>query len=102
MDAEEFVLLSDDRVGRALDQLFDCDRVSLLAELVLVAIGEFQIDCSQLHNDSTLITRYGEYAQADGREGGGRSTVAAARGHAQDHRELLSNIMSVDARPVIP
>ena len=59
LDVGELGLLSDDRVGRALDQLFDCDRGSLLTELVLVAIREFQIDCSQLHNDSISITLYG-------------------------------------------
>jgi uncharacterized protein DUF4277 len=31
-------LLNDDRVGRALDQLFDADRSSLLCELVLRAV----------------------------------------------------------------
>ena len=56
LSADEVELLNDDRVGRALDQLFDCDRASLLTELVLGAICEFQIDCSQLHNDSTSIT----------------------------------------------
>lgn len=60
-------LLNDDRVGRALDQLFDADRGSLLTELVLAAIGEFAVDCSQLHNDSTSIALHGAYTAADGR-----------------------------------
>jgi len=71
--------LNDDRVGRALDQLFDCDRVSLLTELVLRAISEFHVECSQLHNDSTSITLHGAYEQADGRERAGKPTAAAAR-----------------------
>ena len=71
LDAGEVALLSDDRVGRALDRLFDADRASLLCEIVLGAINEFGIDCSQLHNDSTSITLYGDYLQADGRERGG-------------------------------
>src|SRR5665811_61761 len=53
---EEIELLNDDRVGRALDQLFDADRASLLTELVLGVIGEFRVDTSQLHNDSTSIS----------------------------------------------
>ena len=88
-------LLNDDRVGRALDQLFDCDRASLLSELVLSAIKEFQIDCSQLHNDSTSITLYGEYLQADGRERGGQGTAAAARGHSKEHRGDLKQLLSI-------
>jgi transposase len=95
LGAEEPALLSDDRVGRALDQLFDADRASLLAELVLVAIREFGIDCSQLHNDSTSITLYGEYAQADGRCRGGQPTAAAARGHSKDHRPDLKQLVSI-------
>jgi hypothetical protein len=53
LTAGESGLLNDDRVGRALDQLFDADRGSLLCGLVLHAIREFKIDTSQLHNDST-------------------------------------------------
>jgi hypothetical protein len=56
---DEVALLCDDRVGRALDRLFDADRASMLTQLALCAINEF--DCSQLHNDSTSITLYGDY-----------------------------------------
>lgn len=52
-------LLNDDRVGRALDELFDADRGSLLTQLVVAAIDEFGVDCSQLHNDSTSFALHG-------------------------------------------
>lgn len=48
--------MNDDRVGRALDRLFDADRASLLTETVLVAVRAFDIDCSELHNDSTTVS----------------------------------------------
>jgi hypothetical protein len=48
--------LNDDRVGRALEALFDADRGSLLTAVVLRAISEFAIDTDQLHNDSTSIS----------------------------------------------
>lgn len=98
-------LLNDDRVGRALDQLFDADRASLLCELVLGAISEFKIDCTQLHNDSTSITLHGSYAAADGRPRGGKATVVAARGHSKDHRPDLKQllvILTVSADGAIP
>ena len=41
LEPGEVALLCDDRVGRALDRLFDADRASLLTELTLVAIREF-------------------------------------------------------------
>jgi transposase len=91
----EAELLNDDRVGRALDQLFDADRASLLTELVLRAVREFQIDCSQLHNDSTSIVLHGDYTAADGRERGGKATVLAARGHSKDHRPDLKQLVLI-------
>ena len=36
--------LNDDRVGRALDDLFDADRQALLTDLVVRLIQEFRID----------------------------------------------------------
>jgi transposase len=101
----EVELLNDDRVGRALDQLFDADRASLLTGLVLHAITEFKIDCSQLHNDSTSITLHGDYGAADGRERAGKPTPAAARGHSKDHRPDLKQlllILTVSADGAVP
>jgi transposase len=103
--AGEAGLLNDDRIGRALDQLFDADRGSLLTGLVLHAIREFEVDCSQLHNDSTSIVLHGNYANADGRERSGKPTVAAARGHSKDHRPDLKQlvlILTVTADGAVP
>jgi transposase len=98
-------LLNDDRVGRALDQLFDADRSSLLCELVLRAVREFGIDCSQLHNDSTSLVLHGDYDAADGHQRGGKPTVLAARGHSKDHRPDLKQlvlILTVTADGAVP
>jgi len=102
---DEVGLLNDDRVGRALDQLFDSDRGSLLTELILGVIAEFRVDCSQLHNDSTSISLHGDYAAADGRERGGKPTVAAALGHSKDHRPELKQFvltLTVSADGAVP
>jgi hypothetical protein len=68
-------LLNDNRVGRALDRLFNSDRASLLTQLVLGAIREFRIDLDQLLSDSTALTLSGEYRSADGREVRGKPTL---------------------------
>jgi len=105
LEADEVELLNDDRVGRSLDQLFDADRASLLCELVVGVIAEFQIDCSQLHNDSTSITLHGAYAQADGRARAGKPTPKAALGHSKDHRPDLKQLMltlTVSADGAVP
>ena len=88
-------LLNDDRVGRALDGLFDADRGSLLCELTLHAISEFAVDCSQLHNDSTSIALHGDYHAADGRARGGKPTPAAMLGHSKDHRPDLKQLVLI-------
>jgi hypothetical protein len=105
LGAGEAALLNDDRVGRALDQLFDSDRGSLLTELMLGVIGEFAVDCSQLHNDSTSISLHGDYARADGRGRGGKPTVAAALGHSKDHRPDLKQFvltLTISADGAVP
>jgi len=76
LTADELALLNDDRVGRALDQLFDADRASLLTQLMVGVIAEFDVDCSQLHNDSTSITLTGAYHAADGHDRAGKATPA--------------------------
>src|ERR1700690_3689625 len=105
LGAGEAALLNDDRVGRALDQLFDADRGSLLVELMLGVIGEFQIDASQLHNDSTSISLHGDYTAADGRAHAGKPTVTAALGHSKDHRPELKQFvltLTVSADGAVP
>jgi hypothetical protein len=81
--------LNDDRVGRALDRLFDADRAALLTEIVLRTIREFEVELDQLHNDSTTLTLTGEYRDAQGREVRGQPTLVVTYGHNQDHRPDL-------------
>jgi transposase len=85
--------LNDDRLGRALDRLFDADRAALLTELVLHMIQTFQIDLQQLHNDSTSLTLQGAYRNAQGQSLRGTSTPKAARGHNKDHRSDLKQLL---------
>ena len=84
LSPDEVGLLNDDRVGRALSRLFDADRASLLTRVVLDAIEIFDIDTSQLHNDSTTVTFAGTYADADGHARGDKATVLIALGHNKD------------------
>ena len=98
-------LFNDDRVGRALLSLFDADRASLLNKLVLGAVAEFSIDCSQLHNDSTSVKLTGVYGNATGVTRGDKPTVAAKRGHSKDHRPDLKQlvyILTVTADGAVP
>jgi transposase len=105
LSAEEAGALGDDQVGRALDRLFCADRASLLTELVLGVIAAFEVDCSQLHNDSTSITVHGAFRSADGHESAGQPTPKICHGHSKDHRPDLKQllwILTVSADGAVP
>lgn len=97
--------INDDRVGRALDALFDADRASLLTAVLLRAIEEFSVDTCQLHNDSTSISVHGAYHDADGTARAGKATPVIAHGHSKDHRPDLKQlvwILTVSADGAVP
>lgn len=85
-------VLNDDRVGRSLDALFDADRASLLTNIVLKVIDEFDIELSQLHNDSTSVTVYGEYRQSSSKRKG-KVSLALLQGFNKDHRPDLKQLL---------
>ena len=98
-------VLNDDRVGRALEKLFDADRGSLLTAVVLRAISEFGVDTAQLHNDSTSVSVHGVYAEAVGTPRAGKPTPVITFGHSKDHRPDLKQlvwILTVSADGAVP
>ncbi len=105
LSGQEVGVLNDDRVGRALEALFDADRASLLTAVVLRAISEFTIDTDQLHNDSTSISVHGLYRDAVGAHRGGAPTPVITFGHSKDHRPDLKQlvwILTVSADGAVP
>ena len=79
---DQIHLLNDDRVGRALDRLFEADRTAMVTDLVVHMVQEFEIDLKQFHNDSTTLTLHGEYLAADGHIERGKPTLVATFGHS--------------------
>jgi transposase len=105
VDAAQAERLSDDRIGRALDRLFDADRAALLTEVVLAVAQRFGIRMQQLHNDSTSISLCGQYRQASGRRVRARSAPAITYGYSRDHRPDLKQllfILTTDADGGVP
>ena len=93
--AEEMEHLGDDRLGRALDRLFDADRAALLTEVV-VAVGQrFHLKFDEFHNDSTSISFCGNYRAASGRKIRGRSAPAITYGHSKAHRPDLKQLLLI-------
>lgn len=86
--------LNDDRLGRCLDRLFDSTGPDLLLGLVRHVIREFGVSLDELHNDSTTVSFYGAYEEAD--EASlcrGRPTIALTYGHSKDHRPDLKQLL---------
>jgi transposase len=88
--------LNDDRVGRCLDRLFDALDADLIMKAVRQVIERFHIKLDELHNDSTSVSFYGAYwdAEAEGRVRG-RRTLAITFGHSKDHRPDLKQLMYI-------
>ncbi len=95
LSAKEMEHLGDDRLGRALDRLFDCDRAALLTEVVLAAAKRFGLRFDELHNDSTSISLCGSYRAATGRSIRGRTAPAVTYGHSKAHRPDLKQLLFI-------
>ena len=86
--------LNDDREGRCLDRLFDALDDDLIMMVVRRVIDQFHINLDELHNDSTSVSVYGAYSEAE--EAGrvrGRPTLAITFGHSKDHRPDLKQLL---------
>jgi transposase len=95
LSAKEMKHLGDDRLGRALDRLFDCDRAALLTEVVLAVGTRFGLRFDELHNDSTSISLCGSYRAATGRTIRARTAPAITYGHSKAHRPDLKQLLFI-------
>lgn len=92
----EIGLLNDDRVGRALDQLFAADVPALVLAVARHVVQEFGVSLEELHNDSTTVTFCGAYADAAfPQRVFGRPTLAITFGHNKDHRPDLKQLLFI-------
>lgn len=97
----EIAALNDDRLGRALDALFEADRASMLTRLMTSAITTFRICLDELHNDATTLSMQGAYSSATG------DSPAAPRvrfGHAKERPDLaqLIYLLTVSGDGYVP
>ncbi len=81
------VKFTDDRFGRVLNKLYLVDRASLMTELVVFFVKEFNIALDRLSNDSTSIKAFGKYP------GKTRTGLALKKGKSKDHRPDLKQLV---------
>jgi transposase len=93
---EEVAMLHDDRLGRALDRLFDSVGPELILAVVRQVVQEFAVSLDELHNDSTSISFFGAYEGAEKESTQrGRATHALTWGHSKDHRPDLKQLLYI-------
>ena len=93
---EQLPALNDDRVGRALDRLFDADVAALVLDVAAHAVSAFDVTLDELHNDSTTVTFHGDYENAEReRTMRGRLRLAVTWGHNKDHRPDLKQLLYI-------
>lgn len=81
---------NDDRIGRALDRLFSADRSALIGAATVKAIKTFGIDTSRIHNDSTSIKLFGDYANYEEVDNAARPAHSK---NSKDHRPDLKQVV---------
>jgi transposase len=92
----QLAALNDDRVGRALDKLFDADIPTLVLDVATHAVRQFAVELDELHNDSTTITFHGDYdSAAEQRTLRGQLQAAITWGHNKDHRPDLKQLLYI-------
>jgi len=90
--------VQDDRVGRALARFYSCRHKDVFFRLALRAIKVFELDCSQIHQDTTSVTFVGKYP-------GWSAQELLTHGHNKDHRPDLKQLvlgLSVTADGAVP
>ena len=104
LEPEDGELFNDDRIGRALDRLYETDPASLLTALVTRVVREFDLDLGQIHNDSTTVTFSGGYEGQEDPEQKERPPLITF-GHNKDHRPDLKQLvysLTVNADGAVP
>jgi len=98
ISSDEIEFIYDERVARALDNFYNSRHAEVFFQLALRAIKIFELDCSQIHNDTTTVTFSGKYANWNARE-------MLAYGHNKDHRPDLKQLvlgLTVTADGAVP
>jgi transposase len=96
LQPDELQHLNDDRVGRCLDRIFAALDSELVMAVVRQVVQEFSVSLEELHNDSTTVSFFGNYADAQ-QEGlmHQLATPAITWGHSKDHRPDLKQLLYI-------
>ena len=90
--------IHDDRIGKALESLYYGRHKEVFFRLALRAIKVFELDCSQVHQDTTSVTFCGKYPGWSAQE---ILTYGTNKDHRPDLKQLVLG-MTVTADGSVP
>ena len=105
ISGDDAMHINDDRIGKSLERIFDSDRSSLLTDVVVHAVREFDLSMKRFHNDSTSVALNGLYHTATGKDTRMKRAVNLTFGRSKDHRKDLKQlvwILTVTADGAVP
>jgi transposase len=98
LEPAEVACIQDDRVGQALERFYHGRHKDVFFHLALRAIKTFQLQCAQIHQDTTTVTFSGRYPAW-------RAPETLTHGNNKDHRPDLKQLvlgLSVTADGAVP
>jgi transposase len=96
LEAQELEHLNDDRVGRCLERVFMALDSNLIIDVVTHVVREFDVRLEELHNDSTTISFFGDYPDAQSEQRLQEQLIPAITwGHNKDHRPDLKQLLYI-------
>ncbi len=98
LDPSQVACLQDDRIGQALECFYRGRHKDVFFHLALRAIKVFQLQCSQIHQDTTTVTFSGQYS-------GWSAVELLTHGKNKDHRPDLKQLvlgLSITADGAVP
>ncbi len=88
--------LNDDRVGRSTERVFMALMTALIMDVVTHVVQEFDVGLDELHNDSTTVSFFGNYPDAETEQRfAGQVVPAITWGHNKDHRPDLKQLLYI-------
>ena len=88
--------LNDDRVGRCTERVFIALETSLIMDIVTHVVREFDICLDELHNDSTTVSFFGNYPDAENEQRvAGQAVPAITWGHSKARRPDLKQLLYI-------
>jgi transposase len=77
---------NDDRIARLLDSVYESNRKKIFFRIALRSIKMFELNCKNMHNDTTTIKLYGKYKNWE-------LEPLACNGISKDHRPDLKQLV---------